>query len=260
MYQSTNPQTADVSIYNQPSASHIAYYDQQSFAYAAPSMTYPCLTAEQQAQLQMQYEIMFMATSSQIKLKEADYQLKKDYVWFEQQLKERNEQLLQNNRLQLLEARQQYQLQLQELTSAVILDSTSHFCREICIPDKKRRITNSIFNFSNPKITRFFALGGDFDSIIELSAKGLRETILFLDDDLGDAKRIKKKLVKAGVIIRVPRRVINETLLQFSAYLIQNAEEQELPLTTGWCLTRQGFVYERNKKKTLIGKKEVAKR
>ncbi|HCA20135.1 MAG TPA: hypothetical protein DEO40_05610 [Treponema sp.] len=238
----------------------ISFYNQPYHAYAAPSPVYPYLSVEQQTQLQIHQEMVNMQTEAQIMQRLVDSYLKKEQDLHRHQLSIKTEELKQKNRLQLLEARQAYKRQTEEMTSAVICDSAHRLCREISIPNQKPYLSKPIFDFSDPKFVRFVSVGAAGNYVIELSAVGLKTPVLFLDDDLDSPKKMKRKLVKSGIFIRAPRRSIDETICQLIAFIIRNAEDREIPWTTGWNIVREHFVFVTDKSETLIGKQEGAKK
>ena len=231
----------------------ISFSEQPVYTYAAPSPVYPYLSVEQQIQLQIYSEMLRMQTDAKIESDRAKYENEKALEMFKQELKRQSEDKKQANRLQLLEARQAFQLQRAEMSSSVILDSADRFCREIRIPKKKRQLSDPIFDFTKPRIRRYFAVAGKKRFIVELSAEGLRDKILLADRELTVAKRIRQKLTNAGVIIHCPRRLVDLTLLQFAAFLILHAEDIELPIFKGWCHTSSGFVYTKDNTETIEG-------
>ena len=159
-------------------------------------------------------------------------------------------------REQLMEAREK-KLVLRELrVNDLIIDGQGKLRRSITVPGQKPMLSEPVMNMKSPTFKRYYALTIR-KFIYEISSAGMEKPI-FLSDNQLDEKTLVKKIVRSGVAINVSGGARTEVLDQLLSLLVMKAHDEELPLTTGWNFTTNGFVFVKEGEKNFCAVRKEA--
>lgn len=230
-----------------PYTSPVTQYQQYGGPYAEYGNTVPCLSEQELRSLQMYDERNNIDAESAIRIDEAKMYHKLEV--------ERWKAVWQK---QLMDAREEYQRKRESMTTAVIFDSQGMLRREIRYDKDDNRLTAPLCNLCAYRLVLYTALeAGPDDFVLEISARNLKRPIL-LNSSKIEASDLQKKLRSRGVSVNVPRRDIKNTLDEMLALFVHYAIETEVPFTSGWCLTTDGWSFKKDLSGTFLGKRKEA--
>ena len=215
---------------------------QQGNIYAGAPNVMPQMSQENMISLQMKYEETRIETSARMCILEAEAYQKKQIENYKAYIAK-----------QLMAAREEYRRKRENMMTAIVCDSEKYLRREIRYEDEVR-LSRPVCQLHNFKVVRYTSLeAGEGDFVFEISAEGLQRPIL-LNSKVFNTKSLKEELTKQGIQICVPQRDKQNVLEGMLNFLAQDAEEVELPFTTGWCLTTERWKFAREPEKTFLGK------
>ena len=117
---------------------------------------------------------------------------------------------------------------------AVSVNSDGYFEIERISPDGSRRHSASICNQRNFRGTYFYsAASAPEENILQITWQGTVEGIILSGSKM-TAQWMGRELSSRGVCFRIPRRQKLEILEEILGYIIENAQEVEVPQTIGW--------------------------
>lgn len=160
-------------------------------------------------------------------------------------LKNDQEEKIQKMKAAQVEGMQRRAAERERATVAAVLDSKGFFCVETFYSETKKEVSNPVLRIADLKMVRFVDCETS-ELVGEKITWNRGENFFLLYGDRCTPESFMKNLEKQGEVIAVPgkkKKTVSELIY---AFIIKQADVQEIPSRWGWNKTFGGWLFARD--------------